>query len=287
MIVPIIVNDLAHPAEADLPPLPWLERAQESLFCYQQKCDGIRVLARDGHLFTRNGQEITWAFPEISAPKGWVLDGEVAVVGAPGQAHDFEEVNRRARGKDGGIASLYVFDAMAQGRHDLRGKDYHARWLTMASHLPAADGLHLLPVHEDGIALWHQILADGGEGVIARLGTAKYLAGRHHTMVKLKATSTTSVIVVGRTPGKGSRAASFGSLRLAVIDGTAQQGFREVGEVGSGFDKSAIEEMLVLLDAGSPFVIDVEHLGRTSTGKLRHPVFVRTRPDMNPLEVIS
>jgi bifunctional non-homologous end joining protein LigD len=271
--------DLMHASTADLEPEAWLAREKPiGGWAFQEKIDGIRILAADGRLITRNGNDITHNFPEISAPKGWWLDCEIAVVNAHGVA-DFEAVNRRAKGGHGGEAVLHAFDVLQGEFGDTRHAPYVERMLTLDLFVRFT-----LPRWNDGLTLWNKVLGRGGEGIIARRLTGHYVPGRSTSIVKLKARSTVDAIVLGRTEGNGSRAETFGALRLAVIEG---DGFREIGECGSGFSARDLVDVMELLVKGDPFVVEVSSLGTTSSGKLRHPSFHRLRPDVDVLSVVG
>lgn len=278
--------DLMLAASVATKPEAWLTAmAPNANWCYSEKVDGIRVLAADGRLITRNGYDITEHFPEVEVPHDWWLDAEIAVVGADGKA-DFEATNRRAKGGHGGDATLFVFDTLGREGRDLRDKTYHYRWLEAFTAL-RADNVQVLGVSQDGHRLWREVVGAGGEGVIARLAAAHYSKGRSPGMVKLKHRRTSDVIVVGRTPGNGSRADSFGALQCAVIDADSPGGFRQVGEVGSGFSNADIVDVMEKLAAGKPFVIEVAHLGYTSTGKIRQASFHRIREDVDVLSCVG
>lgn len=274
--------DLMLASSPDCPPVEWLERnTGDGRWLVQEKVDGLRVLAAAGRLITRNGLDITDRFPEVDVPHDWWLDAEIAVLDADGRA-DFEATNRRAKGGQGGDATLHVFDALAFGDKDLRGDDFYLRWMAL-SFLGDHEQVTVLGLANNPIQAWEKITARGGEGLVAKMQTGRYIAGRQRSVVKLKHRDTTEVVVVGRTPGEGSRASSFGSLKVALVDFQADSGVQPVGEVGSGFSGADIVDVMELLAAGAPFVIEVSHMGWTSGGKLRHPVFERIRHDVDVL----
>lgn len=275
----ITTYDLMLPADASAPLSTWLRQASQD-WCYSVKIDGIRCLAVDGRLFTKGGTDITDKFPEIVAPRGMVIDGELAVVNAKGEA-DFEATARKAKGGHGGPAVLFAFDCLEDDGHDLRGYGYEIREARLSA-LSSIDtlGVGRLPQYRVGA---HDLYDLATEGIVARRIDGLYRAGRHpNLMVRFKKRSTREVIVVGRTPGKGSRASSFGALQCAAV---TAGGIMHVGEVGSGFTDRDIVDVLEAFAAGDPFVVEVESLGTTSSGKLRHASFVRLRPDLDPVDV--
>lgn len=278
--------DLMLAGSPGMPAEQWIGlHERDDTWAYSEKVDGIRCLSVEGRLITRNGFDVTEHFPEIEVPQDWILDTEIAVVDARGRA-DFEAVNRRAKGGHGGDAAMFVFDALAHRGQDLRNQSYHYRWLEAFGQVQGLYGVHVLPLSTDGVRAWNEVVARDGEGLVARTARGVYVRGRTSAMVKLKRLDTLDVIVTGRTPGTGGRAATFGALELSLVDHGAPAGFRRVGEVGSGFSAAEIVEVLDLLAAGRPFVVEVQHMGWTSGGRLRHPVFHRVRPDVDVLSCV-
>lgn len=273
---------LALPADVSETPEWWLALHDDDPdWCYSIKVDGIRCLADHGRLITRGGVDVTARFPEVVVPDDVVIDGELAVVDAEGQA-DFEATSRKAAGGHGGHAVLFAFDLLEADDWD---------WRTQRTY---ADRYRRLAEIE-GVTFLTQVVGPGSgqrlfdiavEGIVARRRSGAYVPGRlPNLMVRLKKRSTREAIVVGRTPGRGGRADTFGALQLAVLDDAATSGVRHVGDVGSGFSTRDLVDVMEALATGDPFVIEVESLGLTSTGKLRQPSFIRLRPDVDVLDV--
>jgi ATP-dependent DNA ligase len=65
---------------------------------------------------------------------------------------------------------------------------------------------------------------------------------------------------------------------LAMLDenGTPVQ----VGRVGTGFDTAATHECKALLDARTPFLVEIECANVTKTGVLRFPSYKGIRTDL-------
>ncbi|TWD13096.1 ATP dependent DNA ligase-like protein [Streptomyces sp. T12] len=128
-------------ARSELPP----ERALPGGLAFEQKPDGYRALLFAGpgghaHLQSRNGTDLSPAFPEIAAAGRalrvpLVLDGEL-VVTAEGR-RDFDQLQQRARRRGVGArlaardnpADLIVFDTFdtANGQGARRRRPYTAR----------------------------------------------------------------------------------------------------------------------------------------------------------------
>ena len=138
-----------------------------------------------------------------------------------------------------------------------------------------------------------------------RLGSP-YLPGRRSKdWRKIKAVNRQDCVVLGWTPGTGSRGATFGALLLGAYEG---EELRWIGQVGTGFDDAtltALMKSLTAIEVDAPAVADpalrktkgarwvrpelvaeVEYLEITSAGKLRAPSFKGLRPDKTPEECL-
>ncbi|MEU3558257.1 ATP-dependent DNA ligase [Streptomyces fragilis] len=115
---------------------------------YEQKADGYRALLFAGpgraHLQSRNGSDLTPAFPDLAAaaralPGVTVLDGECVV--ASGGRLDFSALQSRARRRGAGArtaavehpAHLVVFDILELAGRSLLSEPYHSRRDTLVS----------------------------------------------------------------------------------------------------------------------------------------------------------
>ena len=259
------------------------------LWFAQTKVDGYRAFSKGGRLFGRNGIELTDKFPEITPPKNWVLDGEIAVVDSDGRA-DYEATASRAQGghRGGDEAVFHVFDALEARDSDIRQQSFRQRFSQIIyaceSEPWQSRGMVLLNPYSDLRSVWDRVMWDDGEGIVLKNRQAPYVAGRSQEVIKLKAIIESSVVVVGLTPGKGSRADTFGSLQCAQI---GEDGVVMVGAVGSGFTDYDLREITALLNKGHLIVIDVAHLGTSTAGLLRQPRFLRVRTDIDPMECFT
>jgi bifunctional non-homologous end joining protein LigD len=131
------------------------------------------------------------------------------------------------------------------------------------------------------------IRALGGEGVVAKRYTARYEPGRRSTWLKYKSKHRITCIGTGYEPGKGARIA-FGAMFLSVLDDGEPI---NVGRVGSGFTLPETLEMKAIFDAAQSAadlpLVEIECLGITREGKLRQPVFVGWRTDLNMNEATA
>jgi bifunctional non-homologous end joining protein LigD len=157
-------------------------------------------------------------------------------------------------------------------------------------------------VFDDGEALFEAAQAQGLEGVMAKKAASQYKEGkRTGDWLKIKTHGRQEFVICGWTKGQGRRARSFGSLVLGVREA---DGYRWVGNVGTGFTEKTIGELLDKLRPlereTSPFaevpkmpkvrkrdvvwvepslVCEVEFLEWTHDGHLRAPSFQGLRDD--------
>lgn len=282
---------------------------------FELKYDGYRVIAgataHRPELRYRSGFEATAAFPEISRTlaalpyEHVVLDGEVVVLDDDARPN-FQRLQRRAlllRARDVDRAMrehpvvLYAFDLLGFEDFDLRPLPLSLRKQLLQRLLPRAGAIRYADhVATEGLALWAQIEALGLEGVVAKRADAAYVGGRSPQWIKLRTEHTADFVVVGFTLPEGTRT-GLRALHLAAWEDGA---LIYVGRVGSGFDEAALAGLRAALDrrvrdtpacagpipSGHGFVwvapelvVEVRFKHRTDEGLLRHPVFLRTRPD--------
>jgi bifunctional non-homologous end joining protein LigD len=156
-------------------------------------------------------------------------------------------------------------------------------------------------VEEDGLGFFREVVGRGLEGLVAKRATSRYAPGRSVEWLKFRIQRTSDFVIVGFTaPGLGRE----GGLHLACRSGSGQK-LVYAGRVGSGFDAGTLgtaRELLAERTVASPpcagaaprgrahtwveprVVCEVRFLEQTEEGLLRHPVFVRFRPDKTPGE---
>jgi bifunctional non-homologous end joining protein LigD len=287
---------------------------------FELKYDGVRALAEAGggraRLFARTGGERTHLYPELAVAlahlpvREVVLDGEIIALDERGRA-SFERIQRRFTQASAADAELlrrevpvvyYAFDCLAVDGFDLRTLALEKRKQILAALIPPRGPLRLADhVTGDGIALFEAAREHGVEGVIAKRASSQYAAGeRSKHWIKVKVPRADCFVVVGISPGRGSRKA-LGSLMLA---GWRDGELAYVGNAGSGLTARQVEGLMPQLEkrrrakpacAGLPtpmprgawfvapeLVAEVRFTETTSTGMLRHPVFLGLRDDIAP-----
>ncbi|GAA4191926.1 MULTISPECIES: non-homologous end-joining DNA ligase [Microbispora] len=309
------------PMMARLGPLP----EPQGDYAHEMKWDGVRALGyvEDGtlRLVSRNGRDITPAYPEIAGLAGatggqpTVLDGEIVAFDEQGRP-SFEALQPRMHQRDPlRIRHLVVttpvtyllFDVLHVGAGTVIGAAYTERRRVLEDLVRAGSHWAIPPYYSGG---GEQALADsrrmGLEGVVAKRLVSAYRPGRRSPdWVKVKNVRTQEVVVGGWRPGEGRRADTIGSLLVGVNDGGL---LRYAGSVGTGFTDEALRrlgERLAPLRRDTPpfsgisreeargcgwvepvLVGEVQFAEWTGEGRLRHPSWRGLRDDKDPGEVV-
>ena len=289
-------------------------------FLYEIKWDGYRCLAylQDGTLLrSRNGKDLTAAFPELSRLDALVrglpalLDGEIVVLSDHGP--DFAALQERGSLRRAGhvapaaakLPAVYVaFDILYHRGNPVMGRPLKERKqilheaVTPARHLAVADF-----VYAEGESYYAAAVASGLEGVMAKRLDGPYLPGRRSALWrKIRAVRSTDAVICGYEPGTGSRL--LASLILGAYDGGR---LAYIGRVGTGFteaEAAALHHVLEKLRVAAPpvavperrlrrpqwvqplLVCTVNYAALTRDGRLRHPSFQGLRTDKSPEECV-
>lgn len=248
-----------------------------------------------------------------------LVDGEVALLGADGNpsfaalgprmhvgnARRAEELAAAAP------ATLVVFDIVRLAGEDLCPMPYWRRRELLAGLDLTGTAAQVPGAFDDGAALLAATAERGLEGVVAKRLDSPYTPGvRSRDWVKQAHRTTTSALVLGWRQGTGRPAGSVGSLALAVPD--SDGGWAYAGTAGSGIDGATAQALGSVLESvpadvpavGIPavdlrslmregfrwcepvLVVDIVHLGHSAGAKLRQPVVVAVRPDLNPADLL-
>lgn len=292
---------------------------------YELKWDGVRVLASigaDGRmtLRSRTGNDVTPAYPELAdlaarVAGPTVLDGEV-VAFAPDGAASFGVLQRRMHLRDPTRVAqarrevpvhLVLYDVLVDaGEATLRAPLEERRGRLEAAGLHGG-AVQVPPASDDLDAMLAVARSRGEEGVVAKRRGSPYRPGvRSQDWVKLPFTQRCEVVVVGWRPERGGAARTRDGGRLgAVLVGAhdAEGRMRYLGAVGSGLGGRAGEQLRATLRSAQtwtstdpvphddarpvlPQVVGtVRHRGLTTDGRLRQPVWLGRRDDVDPAEV--
>jgi bifunctional non-homologous end joining protein LigD len=285
---------------------------------WEPKLDGYRVLAfidaRGVRLRSRRDLELSGSFPRLAADlrkqavDGMILDGELVAFDTNGRP-SFNTLQNRVQLKtEREIAAAdravpvvyYCFDLLHFAGVDLRASPYRDRRRYLAQCLLPSPLVQLVHAEPDGIALQEAALAGGFEGIIGKREDSRYEDGRRSAAwLKVKPALSGEFVIGGFTKGKGSRA-PLGSLLVGAWHGDR---LRFASHVGSGFDEGSLAELKARLEPlkrdTCPFdetpelpnpttwvepklVAEVRFHSWTEDGRLREPIFVRLRDDIEP-----
>ncbi|MFI5311432.1 MAG: DNA ligase D [Gemmatimonadales bacterium] len=313
---------LAQPSEVPFSRDGWLfELKLDGYRLIASKSHGeALLLTRNGNDYTAVFPEVARAVKALPFDDV-IVDGEVVVMDADGKP-SFSRLQRRGRLssaieiKRAAVelpATYFVFDLLAFEDFDLRPLPLAQRKELLLSALPKLGPVHALDhIEREGERFLQQVAALGLEGIIAKRGDSRYKGGRSDAWLKLKTDRSGDFVIVGFTEPKGSRS-GLGALQLADLVGGA---LTYAGRVGTGFDDAQLEDLRKQLDAivrrdppcAGPslqpgvaplqsdaipdtktttwveprYTCEVRFREWTPDGVLRHPTFLRMRPDKEP-----
>lgn len=296
----------------EFPPMAPSERDEpfdDPAWTFEVKLDGVRIVAvKDGariKLISRNGKDVADRFPEVVASMAdlpaheLALDGELVLLDENGRPSFSSLMKVYQRQKPSIGPKLWVFDVLFRDGFDLRPCAWTERRKVLES-LPLEGGLRLHDtMSEDGELLYEQAIGHGFEGIVAKKKNSPYKdSARTTDWLKVRGYHAEEFVVGGYRKGKGGRSRSIGALLLGRVRPDGKLDF--VGAVGTGFDEATLDGFRAELEsrrADSPFaerpegadqmvfveptmLVEVRYMGWTSDGKLRFPVFLRRRPDL-------
>jgi bifunctional non-homologous end joining protein LigD len=292
----------------------------------EMKWDGVRALVYlEGgavRLMSRNGKDITVAYPELqlmagaSGGRATVLDGEIVAFDEAGRPSFGALQPRMHQRNPAKVAELTRAVPVTFMAFDLLHLDS-----TSTVALPYTDRRELLertvrPGFRWQVPVWFHDHAEGAldssrqlglEGVVCKRLSSPYRPGRRSAeWTKIKNVTTVEVVIGGWKPGAGRRAGTIGSLLLGSYDGDGRLLF--IGHVGTGFTQAMLhdlsERLAPLERPDPPFAVpvprehardahwvepllvgEVQYAEVTGDGRLRHPSWRGLRPDRDPAEV--
>ncbi|MEP6991312.1 MAG: DNA ligase D [bacterium] len=277
----------------------------------------VLLLTRNGNDYTAVFPEVVRALEALPLDD-FIIDGEVVVLDPEGKP-SFSRLQRRGRLsspieiRHAAVelaATFFAFDFIAFEEFDLRPLPLLERKALLLDTFPKLGIVRTLDhIEREGERFLEQVAALGLEGIIAKKADAPYRAGRSDKWLKLKTDRTDDFVIVGFTAPRRSRS-HIGALQLAdLVDGRLVY----AGRAGTGFDEAKLREVHALLaptvresapcegpvtspgaaplaTAAIPetktttwvepqYVCEVRFREWTPDGLLRHPTFIRMRPD--------
>ncbi len=292
----------AESADAAFNHLDWM---------WEPKLDGYRVLAMIEHgkvtlRSRRGGLELAADFPKLCAELSqqavdtMILDGEIVAFDVDGRPSFNAMQNRGATNER---AVYFCFDLLHFAGVNVRDAPYADRRRYLSQCVLPSSRVQLVIATEDGVALHGAALDAGFEGVIGKRKASRYEPGkRSGAWLKVKAFNSAEFVIGGYTKGKGSRA-SLGSILVGTWEGSK---LAFASHVGSGFDDASLPVLKARLEElqtkANPFaekpelhspttwvkpelVAEVKFQSWTEDGRLRAPVFLRLRDDVDAKSV--
>jgi bifunctional non-homologous end joining protein LigD len=287
---------------------------------FEFKWDGVRALVdvseHGVHLFSRAGNEITTAYPELVAMATGsgdaLLDGEIVafVDGRPSfealQARMHVRVQAEARRLAAVLPVTFVaFDLLRLHGLDLTARPLADRRATLERWAGDSPGWTLSPTFDDGAATEAAAREHGLEGVVAKRLDAPYRPGsRSRDWLKLRFVRSGDFVVVGWE----APTADPDNLSSLVLAMTTPTGLVFAGKAGSGLTARTATALqrrlrprrdcaLAVVPPASPgrvthwvvpeSVVEIEFTAWTNEGRLRHPVFRRVREDKRADEAVG
>ncbi|MER3547172.1 MAG: hypothetical protein C4338_06035 [Rhodanobacteraceae bacterium] len=283
---------------------------------HEVKYDGYRMLAlRNGselQLLSRNRLDWTEKLPAIARAiralkcRACVLDGELVVFDQQGRSR-FHLLQREFNRAQSRAVHYVVFDLLWLDGDDLRGLPLFERKAALSKLIEHADDALVISgfIRGEGALAYKRACEAGLEGIISKAIDSPYRGSRSDDWQKLKCIDSDEFVIVGYTPGKGSRG-DLGALLLAEPKGKE---WRYVGRVGTGFDEAMLKQVFSSLQAtrekphllnppnakqlrgAKPVWVKPQHVveiafrGRTGDGMLRQGSFKGLRPDKTPQDL--
>jgi bifunctional non-homologous end joining protein LigD len=287
---------------------------------YEIKWDGVRALCyiENGaiRLVSRRGLKMDRQYPELSPlhhqiqAQSAILDGEIAALDDQGRPSfaliqprimvtGTNTVAQLARSRP---VTLFLFDLLYLDGYDLRRVPLIERKRILKEVLQPNETFRYSDHFEGhGDSLLAAARAQGLEGVMAKRANSLYVGKRSPDWLKIKLTQQQEFVICGFTAGEREY---FGSLALGYYERGKMQ---FAGCVGTGFDRKLLEGVYSRLEpliTSKPtiermpaipqkvtwvrpeLVSEVKFSNWTEDGRLRAPVFLGLRPDVDPKDCV-
>jgi bifunctional non-homologous end joining protein LigD len=287
---------------------------------FEIKWDGVRAICfvddQKVRMMSRNGIPCERQYPELGvlghhvAARQAILDAEIVVLDKNGissfgliqprisvaDSNSIAHLSRRVP------VTLYVFDLLYLDGYDLRGVPLIDRKRALASVLkPSALIRYSEHFSNNGDEMLAAARANGLEGILAKRVASTYESKRSRDWLKIKVVAQQEFIICGYTSGERDY---FSSLVLGLYE---KGKLIYVGNVGTGFDQKLLEMIYQRIEplttSRCPFseapqmmrdatwvrpevVCEVKFSSWTHEGRLRAPVFVGLRQDVDPSECV-
>ena len=280
-------------------------------YFYELKWDGIRAIIEIDHtrmrIWSRNGNDITTQFPEISQifdhveAETAIIDSEIVHLETDGRPNFGKIVGRIhvigeaaiQKAQKNNPATAYLFDLLYLDGADPRTLPQERRRNYLKTIMKPGDTIRYSEAFDDGDALLAAARTHDLEGIMCKRKSEQYLKGkRSDHWIKVKVRNEDVVFAIGYTAGQGDRAELIGAIHLAhKVD---ENTWRYMGKVGTGFDHQKLLELTsILSQLGTipkptketieepqrtkliipKYVIQIQYASLSNNGTCREPVF--------------
>jgi bifunctional non-homologous end joining protein LigD len=277
---------------------------------FELKLDGYRAIAEldNGHvkLYSRNGLSFIDKYPLVASAlqkikHRVVLDGEIVLVEEDGKP-SFQKLQHYESNTTYPLV-YYVFDMLMYEGENMEELPLVERKKLLKKLLGNNSTIKYCDhIEGNGKDFYKKVVAANMEGIMAKKKESSYTESvRTKEWLKIKNVQTHEAVIAGYTSPRGSRA-HFGALILGKYNGNSLQ---YIGHTGTGFTVQSLKDlwtqMQPLISKDSPFeerikvnapvtwvkpklVAELNYTELTTDNIMRHPVFVRLRPDKDPKE---
>ncbi|MCZ2079793.1 MAG: DNA ligase D [Bryobacterales bacterium] len=287
---------------------------------FEVKWDGVRAICYvDGgkmRIVSRNGLSFNRQYPELSViphhvrAGSFILDGEIAALDEQGRSR-FELIQSRIMVADANAAAylsrktpvfLFAFDLLYWDGYDLRRVPLLERKKALEALIQPGECLrYSRHFQAPGAEIVEAARRMGIEGVIAKQADSLYEGKRSSKWLKIKIVNEQDAVICGFTHGERE---FFSSLILGIYD---KNRLTYAGNAGTGFNgkliKRIYEQLGPLITETCPFrpepkmirkaswvspelVCRIKYTEWTAEGRLRAPVFLGLRSDIDPRQCV-
>ena len=252
---------------------------------FELKWDGFRALAfcssDDVKLRSKNNQSFNTKFAAVRSELenlrlNAVLDGEIAVLNQKGAA-DFNKIMYSI---NSGMLVYYVFDILWYNGYSLISLPVVERKKILKSVLPSSNIIRFSDhIARKGKDLYKLAQQHKLEGIVAKYKNGLYYPGRRTTgWIKIKTTQVVQGVIAGFILDKDKPGTSFNSL---IIAQKQKNGYKYIGQVGTGVTKNAFDKIFQAKRAKSIFS-PLPTLNRKTAFRspIKNPKIVWIKPEL-------
>ncbi len=252
----------------------WTEEVDPTGWYMSEKLDGVRAYWDGNELWSRQGNKYYAPDWFLDGLPDFHLDGEL--FGGRGEFQVTVSIVRRQDYNDLWKDIKYrIFDAPDDKNEFKKRLEILNNWYNL-NKVPYAEILKqtICKNRKHLQEELNKVLGLGGEGLIIRQASSKYVHGRSNTLLKVKATHDAEAKVIGYNPGKGKYKGMVGSLQCQMPNGLE-------------FNLSGFPDEMRENPPEIGTIVTYHYQEWTKDGKPRFPAFFRIRKDVKWEDVIK